>query len=371
MKRIIFALMSIILFGCQQAREGYYIYGEAEGFEDGTMIQIAELGEILQPVTVDSTAIQNGEFSLDLPEVDQPKLNFLSVRGLPGNVMFISENTPIKFELYKDSLQASKVSGGPQNEAFYTYIDHLKEVNRKVMELRTELQMGISSGADSSRIAELQNLEEEIRNNDLEYRKKLVKDNPNKFVSILVLTDLLNMGAATSELRSLYATVSENLKTGALAQALKENLDQQSAVDIGSKAPEFSGPNPEGEEIALKDVMGKVTLIDFWAAWCKPCRIENPNVVRIYQKYHNKGFNIVGISLDREDQRDRWLQAIEDDNLTWPQISHLQSWQEPIARMYNVKAIPAQFILDENGVIVAKNLRGDDLEAKVKELLEK
>ncbi|MFO7721288.1 MAG: TlpA disulfide reductase family protein, partial [Gillisia sp.] len=103
----------------------------------------------------------------------------------------------------------------------------------------------------------------------------------------------------------------------------------------------------------------------------QPCRVENPNIVKVYNKYHDKGFNIIGVSLDREGQKDRWIQAIEDDNLTWPQVSHLKFWQDPVAQLYGVQAIPAQFILDENGVIVAKNLRGDDLDAKVKELLEK
>ncbi len=115
--------------------------------------------------------------------------------------------------------------------------------------------------------------------------------------------------------------------------------------------------------------MGKVTLIDFWAAWCRPCRVENPNIVKVYEKYHDKGFNVIGVSLDRADQRDRWLQAIKDDNLTWTQISNLQFWDEPIAQLYGVRAIPAAFILDENGVIVAKNVRGQDLEQQVKQLL--
>ena len=121
----------------------------------------------------------------------------------------------------------------------------------------------------------------------------------------------------------------------------------------------------------MNESLGKVTLIDFWAAWCKPCRAENPNVVKIYEKYHDQGFNIIGVSLDRPNQKDKWTQAIAEDNLTWNQVSNLQFWQDPIAQLYDVRAIPAQFILDENGVIVAKNLRGDELDAKVKELLEK
>ncbi|MDO1499000.1 TlpA disulfide reductase family protein [Winogradskyella maritima] len=108
--------------------------------------------------------------------------------------------------------------------------------------------------------------------------------------------------------------------------------------------------------MALADVLGKVTLIDFWAAWCKPCRAENPNVVSVYNKYHEKGLNIIGVSLDRT--ADAWKKAIEDDGLTWNHVSHVAYFNDPIAKLYNVNAIPAAFLLDENGVIIAKNLRG-------------
>lgn len=137
---------------------------------------------------------------------------------------------------------------------------------------------------------------------------------------------------------------------------------------IGEKAPEFSGPNPNGETIALKDVLGKVTLVDFWAAWCKPCRAENPNIVAVYEKYHDKGFNVLGVSLDRTEAA--WKKAIEDDGLEWHHISNLAYFEDAIAKMYNVNAIPAAFLLDENGVIIAKNLRGPALEEKVSEVLD-
>ena len=119
--------------------------------------------------------------------------------------------------------------------------------------------------------------------------------------------------------------------------------------------------------MALADVLGKVTLIDFWAAWCKPCRAENPNVVSVYNKYHDKGLNIIGVSLDRT--ADAWKKAIEDDGLRWNHVSHVAYFNDPIAKLYNVNAIPAAFLLDENGVIIAKNLRGPALEEKVAELL--
>ena len=133
------------------------------------------------------------------------------------------------------------------------------------------------------------------------------------------------------------------------------------------KAADFSAKTPEGKTVSLKESLGKVTIIDFWASWCGPCRAENPNVVALYNELHSKGLNIIGVSLD--DDATKWKNAIVKDKLTWTQISNLKGWKDPIALNYEVEGIPATFILDAKGNIVAKNLRGDELKAKVKELL--
>lgn len=370
MKQFLTALIVFSLLGCGEEPQGYSITGTIEDVENGRMIRISELDLNNQPEVIDSVAIENNKFSLDLPEVERPNVSFLTIEGVNGNVLFISENEPVQFEIYKDSLQASRVTGGNENKLFTSYLDHLKSLNKKVMRIRTELREELTSTRDSTTIVNLQAEEEALRDEDITYKKELVSKNPDTFVSVLILTDMQSMGVPAREVNQYFEELSANVKESPLAQTLKQNLDKQSAVEIGSKAPSFSGPNPQGEEISLNDVLGKVTLVDFWAAWCVPCRQENPNIVRVYNKYHDAGFNVVGISLDREDQRDRWIQAIEDDQLTWPQISHLQFWQEPIAQLYGIRAIPAQFLLDENGVIVAKDLRGSALEEKVKEYLE-
>lgn len=371
MKQFLTAIIILSILGCQKDQKGYSLSGELENVEDGKMIFVSELDQNMQPSKIDSVQIKNGAFTMDMSEVEHPNLSFISVEGYNGNVIFISENEPIHFEIYKDSLPSSKVTGGKENEIFHTYLDHLKGLNNQVMEIRTEMREVMTTTRDSATMVKLQQQEQELRTTDMSFKKNLVNENPDKFVSVLVLTDMMNMGAPANEVKELFESLSENATKGSLAKSLEENLSKSSAMDIGSKAPEFSAPDPEGKEISLKDAMGKVTLIDFWAAWCKPCRVENPNIVKTYKKYHDKGFNIIGVSLDREGQKDKWIQAIEDDNLTWAQVSNLKFWQEPVAQLYGVQAIPAQFILDENGIIVAKNLRGAALDAKVKELLEK
>ena len=147
--------------------------------------------------------------------------------------------------------------------------------------------------------------------------------------------------------------------------------EANSAFDIGQIAPDFSAPSPEGDIIKLSDIKGEITLIDFWASWCKPCRIENPNVVKVYEKYHDKGLEIISVSLDKPDKKDAWIKAIEDDNLQWHHVSNLKYWNDPVAQMYQVRSIPATFLLDAEGKIIAKKLRGAALENKIAELLDK
>lgn len=371
MKYILFIFILSIFSSCQNSPEGYAITGNVKDVENGKMIYVSKLDANTQPQIIDSVAIENGEFTLDLPEVDRPDLNFLTITGYNGNVMFISENETINFEIYKDSLPVSVVNGGKENQVFAKYINHFKDLNKEMMEIRMNLNQQLSSTRDTAAIMQLQQQEEAVRLNDLEFKKNLVKENPSAFVSVLAVTDMLSVNAPASEVREHFEMLSPELQATSFGTNIKTNLDQRSATEIGSKAPHFAGPNPEGEELALPDLLGKVTLIDFWAAWCKPCREENPNIVKVYNKYHDQGFNVIGISLDREDQRDRWLQAIKDDNLSWPQISNLQFWNEPIAQLYGIRAIPAAFILDENGVIVARDVRGPDLEKVVSELLSK
>ena len=199
----------------------------------------------------------------------------------------------------------------------------------------------------------------------------MISENPQSLVSALILSDMMNgKSLSTNKFKELFENLDEEVKNSEIGKQLNETIQKATATAVGSKAPEFSAPTPEGEQLALKDALGKITIVDFWASWCKPCRIENPNVVKLYNEYHDKGLNIIGVSLDKNGQKDKWLKAIEDDGLTWQHVSNLQYWQGPVAQLYNVRSIPATFILDENGVIIAKDLRGEALRAKVSEMLD-
>lgn len=151
------------------------------------------------------------------------------------------------------------------------------------------------------------------------------------------------------------------------AASMQAQMEQMKSLTEGGSAPDFSQDTPEGETISLKDFRGKVVLLDFWASWCGPCRRENPNVVKMYEKYKDKGFEILGISLDRT--RDKWLQAIEADGLTWPHVSDLKGWKNEVAQLYGVRSIPHTILIDAEGQVIANKLRGPALEAKLAEIL--
>jgi thiol-disulfide isomerase/thioredoxin len=153
---------------------------------------------------------------------------------------------------------------------------------------------------------------------------------------------------------------------GGLQQKLQQIIDQASTFIAGNVAPGFTQETPEGDLLSLADLRGKVVLVDFWASWCGPCRRENPNVVRMYRKYNDKGFEILGVSLDKD--RNRWLQAIEQDGLEWYHVSDLKGWQNEVAQAYRVSSIPQTVLLDEEGRIIARNLRGVALERKLEEI---
>jgi thiol-disulfide isomerase/thioredoxin len=199
---------------------------------------------------------------------------------------------------------------------------------------------------------------------------QIIRKHPNNLASLDLLAAWVNPTINFREAKELYGSLNTGLKKHQNAINYQVFLDMASQLIIGAVAPNFSLNDPMGNSLELAKYRGKYLLVDFWASWCVPCRQDNPNLVKIYNAYKNKNFEILGVSLDggMADSKNRWIKAIETDKLTWPQVSDLKGWSSPIAVNYLINAIPMNYLLDPEGKIIAKNLRGADLEKELSKI---
>ncbi len=369
MKRTVLAFILIgLAMACTTTPEGYLISGELTGeIENGTQVFLKTPDSLRRNmVDKDTAVVENGVFTFSGTS-EGPQLYYLFIDGIRGNSPIILENGEISFSAQIDSLSFARLRGTPQNDLFMNYLEENRTLAAMSRSMNDDFRKA-SAAKDTAAVEALREeyfeLQERAKNFEIDY----MKANPNALISVLILEKVIGGKVLPlEEIETLFDALTPEIKATKPGKRVKEQLERAKNTAIGTMAPEFSGPTPQGAQLALNDVKGKVTLIDFWAAWCKPCRLENPNIVSVYQKYKDKGLHVVGVSLDRK--KEDWLTAIDSDGLDWNHVSHLQYFQDPIAQLYNVNAIPAAFLLDENGVIVAKNLRGPELEAKVAELL--
>jgi peroxiredoxin len=263
---------------------------------------------------------------------------------------------------------ASEIKGSPDIDFIVKASAMLQEFQQspEAAALTRRFEEARASG-DQEKIAGIQQEYMTLAANKQQEVADLIRRQP---ASLGVINLLQNNALDRDKFYDTYQYVANKLKEEwpdyTHAKEFITMVESMRVTAIGQPAPEIALPNPEGEIVKLSSLQGNYVLVDFWAKWCGPCRAENPNIVRVYNKYKDKGFTVYGVSLDRN--RTDWLKAIEDDNLTWTHVSDLKYWQSEAAQIYNISAIPFSILLDPEGVIIAKNLRGPALEKKMAEI---
>ena len=380
MKKIVVLIaLSSLFVACNNYGGGSYtIEGNAKGLKDGAKIILQKQSEDGKTaIGVDTVLVKNEKFEIK-GKTDETEIHGLLVEGIQGMVSLILEKGTINVDIYKDSIFKSTAKGTYNNDEFQKFnvgiIKLQKDVKTRLNAFELEHQAEMKQAqliSDTLVINKLRKGYGNIQKELTEYTVKFADENPKAYISLLIVQGLFNNGEYEFEdVKKKFEALDPELKKLKAGKKIQEMFDGVAATEIGKKAPAFSAKDPKGKEISLKDTMGKkATIVDFWASWCMPCRQENPNMVALYKEFHEKGLNIIGVSLDSDSSE--WITAIAVDQLNWPQISNLKQWEDPIAKLYNVSAIPATFLLDADGNIVAKNISGAELKKKVAELLKK
>lgn len=359
-----------LLIGCQNDKDGFTLEGSVSGvLTDSTKVYLQKRDSLgrFQPIDTALIVDEHFEFTGKVEEVDLYTLKFDSRRG--GTLApVILENAEISFKSPIDSLAYMTVKGTEQNEWLMEFMDQTRTMNEIGTTLRDDMRKAYYA-QDSVAYAALIEESQELVQKNLDFAKTFIGNHPKSLMSLTLMEDLVNRKSLpVITVDSLYQLLDEDLKRRPIGEKIKVFIDKEKPISVGAIAPDFIGPDPDGNELILSEVRGKVTLVDFWAAWCKPCRMENPNVKRVYEQYKDKGFTVIGVSLDKN--AEEWAEAIAQDGLEWNHVSNLMAWQDPIAKMYNVSSIPKAFLLNEEGKIIGRDLRGAALEQAVAAILD-
>ncbi|WP_207534540.1 TlpA disulfide reductase family protein [Desertivirga arenae] len=326
----------------------------------------------------DSTLIKDGSFSFS-GNVKEPGSSYLIInpkgmgirqRNLQSLTLYLE---PGKITITSpDSLPNAKIAGGVINKDNESLQKLLKPVKDKMDILNKEYAEAAPEKKKSDEfVKSLQARYAVLEDEQKVIQKAFIKSHPSSALSLFTVKEIAGAVPDVSQIEPLFNSLSASVRASAAGKAYAEELIKLKTVAVGAMAPEFSLPDTLGKQVSLRDFRGKYVLIDFWASWCGPCRAENPNVVKAFNAYKSKGFEILGVSLDQPNAKDRWMKAIHDDGLTWTQLSDLKGWKSEAAALYSVRAIPQNFLVDPSGKIVATNVRGEELEKTLSKLLGK
>ncbi len=355
-------LIGAILASCAGKKDSYTISGKIIGIDSG-LVYLQKFN-VSDWVKIDSAKLEKGLFTFK-GKTEMPEMWFVTVKDKQVFLPVFVENSNISVEVYADSIDKANITGSLTHDLYKKYQKQSDSLN-KLMEAVYKRYKEAKDQNDTIGMKKADSISESL--------DKAVKFNVIQFAkanSKSVVGPYLIMRSAWQfdlpDLEDVAASFDTSLNHSSYVETIKKRIDILKAVQIGQVAPDFTMNDSTGKAVSLSSLRGKILLVDFWASWCGPCRAENPNVVKAYQAYSKKGFDVLGVSFDRD--HNKWVNATKADGLTWNHVSDLQGWGNAAGKIYGIMSIPANVLLDKDQKIIARNLRGEDLTKKLEELL--
>lgn len=362
MREIMLLITCMAFWGPCKAQEGYWITGNLGQLQQDTFYLVVSNPNGSANV-LGVSVLKGGNLEF-LGQVPEPVMAMIMTSDRQGIIPLMLENTNYSIRVGVESIE---IEGGSEQAALNEFTGLQRETTQKQKKLEIDMKTAYEDG-NQIRLQALSEQAQKFMQHVQKRQLEIVKKNANTSAAAYIVLSS-GMQASAEELRELYNLLGERARTSVYGKMIVAQLAELERVAVGKIAPDFTVLSPDGESISLYGIKAKLKLVDFWASWCGPCRAENPNVIRLYKKFHDKGLEVLSVSLD--DDKSKWIQAIVEDGLPWLNGSDLKGQASNLARLYHIRSIPFILLLDADNRIVAKNLRGNELEKKIGKLLKK